>query len=158
VLTEPQEPNSPSGAPGPAELPAGAPAGRPLPGPVYAFAGASDMIVARLRALAARAPEVQEQVQRTAAELPDDLRRLRRDLPEDLRELGQTLPGQLQSLLADLPSYAAQVPGKARNLDRDAVTTTIRQNASEAQAKAQETYAALVRRGEGVVQRTKPGS
>jgi hypothetical protein len=150
-MTEPQEPT-----PGPAELPPGAPADRPLPGPVYAFAGASDLIVERIKALAARAPEVPEQVQRTAADLPDDLRRLRRDLPDDLRELGRTLPAGLQSFLADLPSYAAQVPGYARTVDPDAVTATIRQNASEAQVKAQATYDALKRRGEGVVQRTKP--
>jgi hypothetical protein len=106
---------------------------RTLPGPVYAVAGAGDLVAERVRRLIAQAPALQAQLQRGAAGLPDDL-----------REIGRSLPGELQSFVADLPSYAASMSGKAQRWNSE----TLRRNADEVQGRVQDAYAALVRRGE----------
>ncbi len=118
----------------------------PLPTPLYAVAGAGDVVAEQLKKLAANAPEIQTQIQKTVA-----------DLPADLRKLGKEIPADLQSLAADLPSYAAQARTRARDIDTDKVTAAVRKNVETASAKAQDVYTTLVARGKKVVD-GKPGT
>ncbi|HEV2087821.1 MAG TPA: hypothetical protein VGR21_05890 [Cryptosporangiaceae bacterium] len=117
-----------------------------LPTPLYAVAGAGDVVAEQLKKLAANAPELQTQIQKTVA-----------DLPADLRKLSKEIPGELQSFAADVPSYAAQARTKARDLDADQVRITVRKNVETASARALDVYSTLVARGKKVVDR-EPGT
>jgi hypothetical protein len=111
-----------------------------LPRPLYAVAGAGDLVAEQLRKLADRAPEIQDRVQRSLNDLPADLRQISRELPRDLTNFA-----------TDLPSYAAQLQSRARTLDGDKVADSVKRNVETASEKAQDVYVTLVERGQKVV-------
>ncbi len=118
-----------------------------LPRPVYAVAGAGDLVADELKKLASHAPELQAR----AEALPAEIRKIAAELPADLQKLASTLPADLQKFAADIPSYAAQFQAKAREIDVDDVTAAVKKNVETAQAKAVEVYGELVERGQKVV-------
>jgi hypothetical protein len=114
-----------------------------LPRPVYAFAGAGDLAAEQLKKLASQAPELQAR----AAELPQELRKRASGFPRDL-----------QNLATDLPSLAAQLQAKARDLDVETVTAAVRKNVESAQHIAVDVYDELVARGQKAVAKRQDGS
>ena len=122
--------------------------------PLYAVAGAGDLLAEQLKKLASQAPELQARAQ----DLRVQLQARAADLPRDLRQIGQDLPRDLQALAADLPSYAAQLQTRARNIDADKVNSSVRKNVETASARAQDLYTELVKRGQRVVNRSESDS
>jgi hypothetical protein len=114
-----------------------------IPGPLYAAAGAGDIVIEGLRKVPARVAKLQGRLQ---TELPGQV---------------NVLQDRVTQKVAELPSIVAELRQRVVDTDRDRLresarrnAATFRTNAQAAQERATAIYNDLVTRGEQVVARS----
>jgi uncharacterized protein YoxC len=117
-----------------------------IPNPIYAAAGAGDLVIERLRKLPERVAVLQERANTLQDELPGRLTKIQ---------------DKVTQKVAELPSIVAELRQRAVDADGDKLRETARRNAGvvvasaqAAQERAAAMYAELVARGERVVSGT----
>jgi len=117
-----------------------------IPNPIYAAAGAGDLVIERLRKLPERVAVLQERANTLQDELPGRLTKIQ---------------DKVTQKVAELPSIVAELRQRAVDADGDKFRETARRNAGvvvasaqAAQERAAAIYSELVARGERVVSGT----